>query len=158
MAKETRKVEQMRGLLAQLDAVCDTGFALAIHIKFTRPSLLYRTYRGEWIEHYSEKGYMLTDPVVHWGLMNSGKVRWDDLGAQDAMGVLQDAKTFGLTNGWTYSVGPASSRTIAGLTKSGDDFSPDQIENVQMLVEEAHTLTEGIEDFNAELLDALRLL
>lgn len=158
MAKEMKKVEQMRALLADIGAVCDTGFALAIHIRFTRPALLYRTYSQDWIEHYSENGFMLTDPVVHWGLMNSGQVRWDDLAEQDSAGVLSDAKKFGLTNGWTYSVGPASSRTISGHTKSGADFTDQEVATLKSLVEEAHTITEGIESFSVELMDVLRLL
>ncbi len=158
MAKETRKVEQMRELLAQISETCDTGFALAIHIRFTRPALLFRTYRQDWIEHYSEKGFMLSDPVVHWGLMNSGMVRWDDLAEQDPAGVLSDAKTFGLANGWTYSVGPAASRTISGHTKSGADFTPAQVATLQSLVQQAHDITEGIETFPPEVMDAMRLL
>jgi LuxR family transcriptional regulator, quorum-sensing system regulator SdiA len=158
MSKETKKIEAMRDLLAQIGLICDTGFALAIHIRFTRPALLYRTYRSDWIEHYSEKGFMLSDPVVHWGLMNSGKVLWDDLSEQDTSGVLSDAKSFGLMNGWTYSVGLASSRTISGHTKSGADFTPDQVATLQTLVQQAHDLTDGIEKFSPEVMDALRLL
>ena len=158
MAKETRKVEQMRDLLSQISKTCDTGFALAIHIRFTRPALLFRTYRQDWIEHYSEKGFMLSDPVVHWGLMNSGTVRWDDLSEQDPAGVLSDAKTFGLANGWTYSVGPAASRTISGHTKSGADFTPAEVATLQGLVQQAHDITEGIETFAPEVMDAMRLL
>ena len=158
MAKETRKVEQMRDLLSQISKTCDTGFALAIHIRFTRPALLFRTYRQDWIEHYSEKGFMLSDPVVQWGLMNSGKVRWDDRSEQDPAGVLSDAKTFGLANGWTYSVGPAASRTISGHTKSGADFTPAEVATLQGLVQQAHDITEGIETFAPEVMDAMRLL
>jgi LuxR family transcriptional regulator, quorum-sensing system regulator SdiA len=158
MAKETAKVDAMRGVLTEIGSICDTGFALAIHIRFTRPALLYRTYRSDWIEYYSEKGFMLSDPVVHWGLMNSGKVLWDDLSEQDSAGVLTDAKGFGLTNGWTYSVGPAASRTISGHTKSGADFTTDQVATLQRLVQQAHDLTEGIDTFGPESMDALRLL
>lgn len=148
----------MREVLAQIGSICDTGFALAIHIRFTRPALLYRTYQMDWIEHYSEKGFMLTDPVVHWGLMNSGKVLWDDLAEQDTAGVLSDAKSFGLMNGWTYSVGPANSRTISGHTKSGADFTDQQSAELQALVQKAHDETEGIESFSPEVMDAMRLL
>lgn len=59
------RVTRVAGLLDRLRTYCDTGFALAIHIRYTRPSLLYRTYDQAWIDHYSEKGFMLTDPVVH---------------------------------------------------------------------------------------------
>jgi LuxR family transcriptional regulator, quorum-sensing system regulator SdiA len=158
MAKEMRKVEQMREVLAQIGAICDTGFALAIHIRFTRSALLYRTYGPKWIEHYSEKGYFLSDPVVHWGLMNEGAIDWDALEAQDTAGVMVDAKRFGLFNGWSYAVGPASSRTISGHTKSGAPFTPEERRKIEALVDEAHDLTNDIDTMDLATVEALRAL
>lgn len=152
------KEEAVGKLLLQLSAICDTGFALAIHIRYTRPSLLYRTYAQEWIEHYSERGYMLSDPVVHWGLTNIGTVEWADMAEQDTAGVLVDAVAHGLTNGWTFSFGPATSRTIAGLTKSGASFTDADRARIIRIVEEIHALTEGIEAFPANTQNALREL
>jgi LuxR family transcriptional regulator, quorum-sensing system regulator SdiA len=158
MTKGMKKVEELRGFLAQLGDHCDTGFALAIHIRFTRPSLLFRTYRQDWIEHYSEKGFMLTDPVVHWGIMNAGEITWDDLAPHDTGGVLADAKRFGLTNGWTYSVGEMDSRTISGLTKSGAPFTEADRKTLRAIVDKVHALTDGIENFDPEVLEAMRAL
>lgn len=152
------KEEAVGKLLIQLSALCDTGFALAVHIRYTRPSLLYQTYSQKWIEYYSERGFMLSDPVVHWGLTNTGYVDWVDLAGQDPAGVLTDAVAHGLTNGWTFSFGPATSRTIAGLTKSGADFSEAERGKVIRIVEDIHALTEGIEAFPANTQDALRSL
>ena len=59
---------------------CDTGFALAVHIRYTRPTLLYQTYEQSWADQYSEKGYMLSDPTVHWGLANVGSMEWEQSG------------------------------------------------------------------------------
>ena len=126
----TTKEEAVGKALIQLASFCDTGSALAIHIRYTRPSLLYRTYGQKWIEHYSEQGFMLSDPVVHWGL----------------------------TNGWTFSFGPATSRTIAGLTKSGAPFTDAERAKIIRIVEDIHALTEGIEAFPANTQDALRSL
>jgi LuxR family transcriptional regulator, quorum-sensing system regulator SdiA len=158
MAKETRKVAQMREILAQIGGLCDTGFALAIHIRFTRSALLYRTYDPKWIEHYSEKGYFLSDPVVHWGLTNEGAVDWDALMAQDTEGVLSDARRFGLSNGWTFAVGPATSRTISGHTKSGAAFTPDARRKIEALVTQAHDLTNDIDSMDLGTVEALRAL
>ncbi len=158
MAKEMRKVEEMREVLAQLGAICDTGFALAIHIRFTRSALLYRTYNQEWIEHYSEKGYFLSDPVVHWGLTHEGAVDWDALDELDNEGVLSDAKRFGLSNGWTFAVGPASSRTISGHTKSGAPFTADERRTIEALVTRAHDLTDDIDTMALGMVEALRAL
>jgi LuxR family transcriptional regulator len=154
----TTKEEAVGKALIQLSSFCDTGFALAIHIRYTRPSLLYRTYGQKWIEHYSEQGFMLSDPVVHWGLTNTGTVEWADLSEQDPAGVMRAAVEHGLTNGWTFSFGPATSRTIDGLTKSGAPFTEAERAKIIRIVEEIHALTEGIEAFPANTQDALRSL
>lgn len=101
---------------------------------------------------------MLSDPVVHWGLTNIGSVTWQDLRDQDPEGVLVAAQAHGLHNGWTYATGPATSRTIAGMTKTGADFTADQRSQIITLVDELHTLTDGLEHLPAATQEALRAL
>jgi LuxR family transcriptional regulator len=144
--------------LGQLGAFCDTGFALAVHIRFTSPSLLYRTYGSDWIEFYSAQGFMLQDPVVRWGLAHQGSVTWGALGSTDPAGVIAASVAHGLTNGWTYSTGPANSRTLSGFTKSGAAFSDDEMDQIRAIVKKIHDLTEGIEHFSAADLTTLRAL
>lgn len=158
MAVDPRTVDRVANLVGRITAACDTGFALAIHIRYTRPSLLYRTYRQEWIDTYSEKGYMLFDPVVRWGLMNTGGVDWPALAGEDPEGVIADAARHGLLNGWTYATGPATSRTILGATRSGAAFSEAEKRDLAALVEEIHAVTDGIEQFDEATLEALRAL
>lgn len=152
------RVTRVAGLLDRLRTYCDTGFALAIHIRYTRPSLLYRTYDQAWIDHYSEKGFMLTDPVVHWGLANTGAVDWTDLVAQDEAGVIADALAHGLLNGLTHGVGPAASRTISGLTRSTGAFTAAERADLAQIVADIHEATEGIEHYDPATLEALRAL
>ena len=158
MSNEMANVTQLQTLLQRLGRYCDTGFALAIHIRYTRPSLLYRTYAPEWIEFYSEHGLMMADPVVHWGIANTGLVRWDDLTDHDPGGVIADAKRFGLHNGWTYSVGEPESRTISGFTKSGAAFTQAQLTDLVSIVDATHKLTAGLDQFPVKVQDALRAL
>jgi len=136
--------------------MCDTGFALAVHIRYTRPTLLYQTYAQDWIDFYSENGLMLSDPIVHWGLRNNGAVAWDATGEDDPAGVLAHAERFGLRNGMTIAVGPPSSRTIAGVTRSDRPFSADEMKRITALVTEIHEITNGFDDSESESLDALR--
>lgn len=156
--KDIAKIEAVSERLIRLGALCDSGFALAIHIRYTRPTILYRTYDQAWIEHYSERGFMLSDPVVHWGLTHVGGISWSDLTEQDPQGVLRDALAHGLHNGWTYATGPATSRTIAGLTKTGADFTADERAEISAIVDEIHNLTEGLEGFSTADQEALRAL
>lgn len=158
MPKRTQKVTDVERLLSQMSELCDTGYALAIHIRYTRPSLLYRTYGQAWIDHYSENGYMLTDPVVRWGLGNTGLLPWAALEGDDPAGVLARARDFGLRNGVVYAVGPAGSRTIAGLTRSGAPFTEADLTRATGIVDRIHALTDGIEQTAPEELEALRLL
>ena len=157
MPSDHDKVTQIAHKLGELGAYCDKGFALAIHIRYTRPTLLYQTYDRDWADTYSEKGYMLTDPVVHWGLMNSGWVEWASLSDRDPEGVIADAVAHGLNNGWTYSVGPASSRTIAGLPLARP-FTEVQRAELTAIIDEIHDLTEGFDTFAPDLQDRLRHL
>ncbi len=156
MATPDTRVQIVSKALDRLNALCDRGFALAVHIRLIRPTLLYQTYSAAWTEHYSMKGYMLTDPVVGWGLQQTGRVNWADLGDQDPAGVFRDAVQFGLTNGWTYSTGPASSRTISGCAKSGADFTDAERDEICGLVDAIHQATDGFEHFPAQVQQALR--
>ncbi len=158
MAESAGKDAVIAQYLGRFGTLCDRGFALAIHIRYTRPTLLYQTYQRDWADHYSEKGYMLVDPVVHWGLTNTGWVEWASLTGQDPEGVIAAAVAHGLSNGWTYSTGPAASRTIAGLPKSGAPFSTSERDEMARMVDHIHDLTEGLEQFPLGLQGKLRAL
>ncbi len=155
---DQRRVDATSGLLGRLGVLCDSGFALAVHIRYTRPTLLYRTYGPKWIEYYSKKGFMLSDPVVRWGLMNTGSIEWEALGSEDPEGVLTSAKAHGLRHGWTYSTGPATSRTISGLTRKKTEFSDADRAEIISIIDALHEVTDGFEKFSTKTQDALRAL
>ncbi|MEO6298858.1 MAG: autoinducer binding domain-containing protein [Paracoccaceae bacterium] len=151
------KETEIDALLGKLKAICDRGFALAVHIRYTRPTLLYQTYAQDWSDHYSEKGYMLSDPTVHWGLANVGSMDWDMQVDQDPEGVIKAARNYGLINGWTYAVGPATSRSLASMTKT-TPFTEEQRNQVRAAIDEIHALTDGFENFPPKQQIALRAL
>ena len=157
MVDVSRKDVSAALLLGQLSAICDRGFALAVHIRYTRPTLLYQTYAQKWGDHYSENGYMMVDPTVHWGLANVGAIAWTELVPQDISGVIAAAQAHGLTNGWTYAVGPATSRSLGSLTSS-QPFPPEAHARSCAIIDEIHALTEGFDSFPPDLQDRLRNL
>lgn len=157
MAAKLEKVATVAGLLGRLQALCDTGFALAAHIRYTRPTLLFQTYDRAWAEHYSEKGYMLSDPTVHWGLSHVGAMDWDQLTSQDPEGIIADARGYGLHNGWTYATGPATSRSLGSMTRASP-FTPEQRADVIAIIDAIHAQTDGFESFTPKMQEALRAL
>ena len=155
MVDVSRKAQDVATLLSELVSRCDTGFALAVHIRYTRPTLLYRTYAQTWGDHYNENGYMMVDPTVHWGLANVGSVDWQDLAPQDVAGVIQAARSHGLNNGWTYATGPATSRSLASMTNSVP-FIAEARTRCSAIIDEIHALTDGFDQFPADLQTRLR--
>jgi len=158
VAPRMERIDEMAGLLKKLAELCDTGFALAIHIRYTRPSLFFQTYAQEWIDYYSENGLMLYDPVVKWGLLNTGMVAWSELEGDDPRDVLGQSAKHGLHNGIALGIGPATSRTIAGLTRSGPAFSEEEIAQMVALVTKIHTLTESLVGTETPEMDEMRKL
>lgn len=139
---ETANRHEIAKALDELATICDTGFAFALHIRFTRPNILYRTYPQAWIDRYSEKGMMIEDPVVLWGLRERGIVRWADL--DDPNGILAEAAQYGLKNGLTCSVGPNSSRSISGFTRSSAPFTEAEAQYLLGVTQHLHDLTENL--------------
>lgn len=158
MSEHMREEQVVLQLLGKISALCDTGYLLAVHIRYTRPSLMYRTYPQAWIDTYSERGFMMSDPVVHWGLAHTGVALWSELAAQDPEGVVAAAAEYGLHNGWTYAVGAATARTIASMTKSGADFTDSQRAELMALVDQLHALTADFDNLPAATQEALRAL
>ncbi len=72
----------------RLTALAPSGYAIALHVRFTTPTFLFQTYPREWIEVYTQRGYVMSDPTVMWGFSNTGRVRWSDLADQDSAGML----------------------------------------------------------------------
>ena len=136
---KTENIGEVDTLCAELDALCDTGYAFALHIRFTRPTTMIRTYSETWLAEYSEKGLMIQDPVVIWGMQNSGLVYWKD--PPDPMGVISGAARHGIMNGLTCSVGPASSRSISGFSRSSGPFSAEEAAHLLALTEKMHAVT-----------------
>jgi hypothetical protein len=129
-------------LLSQTAALCDTGYVFALHNRFTRPSFMYRSYPQSWITRYDEKSMIIEDPVVRWGLRETGVMRWSEL--EDPDGILADAAAHGLTNGLACAAGPSSSRSISGFTRSDRAFSDDEAEMLLDITQKLHQLTQQL--------------
>jgi LuxR family transcriptional regulator, quorum-sensing system regulator SdiA len=153
-------VKQVQGKLKALGQLCDTGYLLAMHIRYTRPTMMFTTYPQNWLEHYGEKGMMMVDPVVLWAMGEAGDegvAFWDDLAGNDPAGVIAGSAAHGLHNGMSFAIGPIASRTIGSITKSRP-FTPEETAAAEMLVKEIHGLTDGVEKMDEATVEALRAL
>jgi LuxR family transcriptional regulator, quorum-sensing system regulator SdiA len=153
-------VKQVKDKLKALAAICDTGYLLAVHIRYTRPTLMFTTYPQIWLEHYGEKGMMMVDPVVRWAMdeeTGAGVAQWKDLAGDDPAGVIASSAAHGLRNGMSFAIGPLSTRTIGSVTKSSS-FSEADSAAAEAIIRKIHDLTDGLEKMDQATADALRAL
>ncbi|MCB1356241.1 MAG: autoinducer binding domain-containing protein, partial [Maritimibacter sp.] len=111
-----------------------------------------------WTEIYTEKGYMLADPMVFWGFGNDGTVRWSDIDLPDPHGILAQAAEFGLKYGVAVALGPTSSRTIGGFAREDREFSDDEIAAIADIVRALHEASTPPEALTPAQRMALRLV
>lgn len=144
--------------LAKLTELAPAGYALGLHIRFASAQIMVNTYDPRWIEIYTNRGYMLCDPLVSWGFGTEGTVRWSELNHPDPHGVMEQAKSFGLNYGVAVSHGPTSSRTIGGFGRSDREFTDAEIAAIAEMVHLLHRETEPPEHLSAAQVEALRLI
>jgi len=144
--------------LAKLSDLAPRGYALALHIRFAAAHLMIQTYDPRWTEIYTEKGYMLADPMVFWGFGNDGTIRWSDIDLPDPHGILGQAAEFGLKYGVAVALGPTSSRTIGGFAREDREFSDTEIAAIAGIVNSLHEASTPPEQLTPAQRMALRLV
>lgn len=144
--------------LAKLSDMSPRGYALALHIRFASAHLMIQTYDPRWTEIYTERGYMLADPMVFWGFGNDGTIRWSEIGLPDPHGILGQAASFGLKYGVAVAIGPVSSRTIGGFAREDREFTDDEIAAIAAVVGQLHEASTPPEQLTPAQRMALRLV
>ena len=144
--------------LSDLKELAPAGYALAMHVHFTAPTFLFQTYDRRWLDHYSQMGFVMTDPIVRWGFENRGYRFWCDFADEDPAGVLQAASDHGLKYGVVTSVGTEKTFSIGGFARGDRPFSEEEAENLYRSTGDVHEMTNNLKVLSPETADALRKL
>lgn len=144
--------------LHRLGHLAPSGYFVGLHIRFTAPLFTFQTYDQRWLDHYTEKGYVLRDPMVAWGFSSTGTIRWSDPKLPDPFGLFAEAAQFGLRYGCTVSCGPIRSRTIASFARDDREYMDDEISAAAEIVQQMHEVTEPPEALTKAQVEALRCI
>jgi LuxR family transcriptional regulator len=128
-------------VLHELDRYSPSGFAIALHITFSTPRYMFQTYAQRWLDRYNSGGLLLRDPVVQWGMQNTGRARWSELERMDTEGVFDEARNFGLMNGAAISVFLSGSRSIGGFARADREYEDSELDEMEALLRRLHTET-----------------
>lgn len=144
--------------LQNLARLATSGYFIGLHIRFTSPLFTFQTYDQRWIDHYTENGYVLRDPMTAWGFSRTGWIRWSDPALLDPFGLFREAARYGLNFGATVAWGPIKSRTIASFARSDREFRDDEIAKIEKTVLRLHDLSEPPEALTEPQIEALRMI
>ncbi len=144
--------------LSQLVYLAPAGYHLGLHIRFTTPLMVRQAYDNDWVERYTERGFVLLDPTTIWAFAHTGWIRWSDPQLVDPVGVLAEAREFGLGFGITCSYGPARSRSLASFARNDREFSDEEAEKLFAIACRLHELTAPAGDLTEAQVDALRCI
>lgn len=129
-------------LIHEMSLAAPGGFAVGLHIRYVSPLIMVNTYPDAWQEVYTAKLYGLRDPTLAWGLSHTGTRRWSEIGLPDPFGILHEAASHGLVYGMIASIGPMSSRTIAGAARGDREFSFDEMDHIHRIAQRMHDMSE----------------
>lgn len=144
--------------LSHLDMLAPSGYGLGLHIRNGTPYMLLRTYDPEWSAKYADEGYMMVDPLVFWGVQNEGVIRWSELEVPDPHNVLMQAATYGAKYGVAISIGPISSRSIGGFSRSDREYMDAEVQHLLNVVTKLHFDTRPPESLTQAQRAALQLV
>ncbi len=145
-------------LLHRLGLESPAGYLAGLHIRFAGPLIQYQTYSQKWIDHYTEQGYALRDPMVAWGFAREGASRWSEIELPDTFGIFEKAASYGLVYGVVVAVGALSSRSIIGCARADREFTNAEIERIAYLSKTLHEVTDPPESLTQAQSQALQLI
>lgn len=144
--------------LRKLTALSPMGYSIGLHIRFSAPLMMFQGYDQNWLDYYTENGFVLRDPMVAWGFSATGWIRWSDQSVPDPFGILKEAERFGLRYGVTISCGPIKSRSIASFARADREYTDEEANMIEPIVNRLHDLTEPPDDLTKAQVEALRCI
>ncbi|NDW54057.1 LuxR family transcriptional regulator [Aliiroseovarius sp. PrR006] len=144
--------------LSRLDKLAPSGYGIGLHIRNGTPYMMLRTYAPEWSVKYVDEGYVMVDPLVFWGVQNEGAIRWSEMDFPDPHHVLDQAATYGAKFGVAISIGPLTSRSIGGFSRSDREYTDAEVQHLLNVATELHYNTQPPESLTPAQRAALQLV
>ncbi len=142
-------------LLENVEDMAPSGFAIAFHLRLTTSELQFQTYPRKWNEIYSERGYVMSDPIVGWAFANTGVTRWSDLKSLDTLDIMGQCSEYGMKFGAAVGVESGDTRSVAGFARPDREYTDKELSTLNEYVQQLHDLTASktgmSEDLRAEL-------
>lgn len=123
------------------EALAPSGFYVAIRIGFAFPMVEWNRLPPAWAKEYAASGLIVHDPLMSWAYGNCGVTRWSEAGGTDSQGVLELAKTHGLSFGAVASWmddGDGGQRSFGLFCRSDREYYDEEINDLNAALIASH--------------------
>ncbi|SPH17429.1 Regulatory protein SdiA [Defluviimonas aquaemixtae] len=158
-----QKDRQMDGGARRTDfaALASAGYYIALHVGYAFPLSERNALPELWVERYTQRGFMLYDPVMRWLYENKGAVRWSAIALPDPRGILQQAARFGLRYGAAIACAPMGTegqRSFGSFARADREFDDEEIRILESRLRRMHEATAPPTNLTRAELEALSMV
>lgn len=146
------------GELEKIGDIATAGFFLSLRSRGTSPLYTANTYPQAWIDQYTEKAYVLRDPITIWAMTVGGRVRWSSAMLPDPFRIFRRAAEHGLRYGASVTHGALGSLTICSFARSDRELTDAEIAAVRDIIVALHDrfqLPKSLDDTERAILQAV---
>lgn len=122
-------------------ALAPAGYFFTLRISFAVPLYEQNRLPAEWRETFSQRGYVMADPVMNWLYASEGATRWSEIDFPDPRGIMDHAAEYGLKYGVAVSYfdrGSHGERSFGSFARSDREFEDGEIRALQQNLKALH--------------------
>jgi LuxR family transcriptional regulator len=141
--------------------IAPAGYYVALHVGYAFPLSEHNALPDSWVEIYTQRGFMLQDPVMRWLYENDGAVRWSEIALPDPRNILAQAAEHGLRFGVAICctpTGPEGQRSFATFARADREISDEEIVILQSKLRRLHEATAPPTNLTRAELEALAMV
>lgn len=141
--------------------IAPAGYYIALRVGFAFPVAETNALPEAWVERYTQRGFMLFDPVMQWLYGHSGAIRWSAISLPDPLGILAEAAGHGLVFGAAIScasTGTEGQRSFGSFARNDREFTDDEMALLAHKLQRLHEATAPPTNLTAAEIEALRMV
>lgn len=145
----------------RFDQFSPGGYYVACRMGFIVPEEEVNCLPPDWVKIYTQRGYLIHDPIIRWAYENTGIARWNSLGKSDDKHIVDQASTYGMKYGIIASYredGVDAYRTIGSFSRSDREFNGTEITLIYRKLIALHENAIPLENITDAELEVLRML
>lgn len=145
----------------RLSFLCPSGYFLAIRMGFVFPVYETKTLPKKWVDRYTSRGLVLSDPTMHWMYENIGAIRWSEIRLDDPREVFAQARLCDLNFGASICCtdsGATAQRSFGSFTRADREFTDSEIVELTAILQNIHDMMTPPQNLTKAELEALRMV